>query len=99
MKIFLMLHQNFLQIDYIAMNKIDKLILDFMRETGLSSEYAPQLNAVASNSITITSLTPPLCKIASAQFCNKQITNTVSHNKKEQIPNGTCSFFGARDGT
>ena len=33
------------------------------------------------------------CKIASAQFCNKQITNTVSHNKKEQIPNGTCSFL------
>lgn len=41
MKIFLMLHQNFLQIDYMAMNKIDKLILDFMRETGLSSKYAP----------------------------------------------------------
>ena len=33
------------------------------------------------------------CKIASAQFCNKQITNTVSHNKKEQIPNGICSFL------
>ena len=30
MKIFLMLHQNFLQIDYIATNKIDKLIFDFM---------------------------------------------------------------------
>ena len=51
------------------------------------------INAVASNSITITSHIPPLCKIASAQFCNRQITNTVSHNKKEQIPNGTCSFL------
>ena len=49
--------------------------------------------AVASNSITITAHISPLCKIASAQFCNKQITNTVSHNKKEQIPNGTCSFL------